>query len=163
MTKFRLFVAIFLCTGCFLSASAQRFPDRSGRLAEMRQSVWKEWCTELGRQQPVSHLEFAPLSEGRTAAWNLPDSLEPKAVMNFRSGTKGVCPDEGWPCYLYLHGSGPRDSEWETGWKLAQHFADAPSAYIIPQIPNEGEMVPMVAAEQTVGMEPSPAYAVGTP
>ena len=139
MTKLRLFVTLFLCTECFLSLGAQRFPDRSGRLAEMRQSVWKEWCVELAKQQPVSPLEFAPLADGRIVAWNLPDSLEPQAVMNFRSGTKGICPGEGWPCYLYLHGSGPRDSEWETGWKLAQRFADAPSAYVIPQIPNEGK------------------------
>ena len=139
MKKFRLLIAMFLCAGFCLSLDARRFPDRSGRLADMRQRVWTAWCDELLQHLPVSPLDFAPLGEGRTAAWTLPDSLEPHAVMNFRSGTKGVRPAEGWPCFLYLHGSGPRDSEWETGWRLAQRFDDAPSAYVIPQIPNEGK------------------------
>lgn len=139
MIYFRLLIAMFLLSGTILPLSAQRYPDRSGHLAEMRQSVWAEWCAELQRSQTLAPLSMAPLSEGKTTEWALPDTLEPNAVMKFRSGTKGVCPAEGWPCYLYLHGSGPRESEWETGWKLAQYFADSPSAYVIPQIPNEGK------------------------
>lgn len=45
----------------------------------------------------------------------------------------------GYPLFIYLHGSGPKQQEWQTGLALAQSFKDAPSAYFIPQIPNEGQ------------------------
>lgn len=72
-------------------------------------------------------------------AWQLPDSLEPHATMPYYFGTKGNRPENGYPFFLYLHGSGPKQQEWITGLALAQQFADAPSAYFIPQIPNENE------------------------
>lgn len=78
------------------------------------------------------------LSKGRHTAWVLPDSLEPNARMNFYLGVKGDKPKEGYPVFLYLHGSGPRDAEWATGLTLAKRFQDGPSMYIIPQIPQEG-------------------------
>ena len=46
---------------------------------------------------------------------------------------------EQYPLFLYLHGSGPRDQEFQTGLLLAKRFADAPSVYFIPQIPQEGK------------------------
>lgn len=80
-----------------------------------------------------------PLSADNVLTWELPDSLEPNARMNFYLGTKGERPEAGYPVFLYLHGSGPRAREWETGLILAQRFCDGPSMYIIPQIPQEGE------------------------
>lgn len=133
------FSAVLWLFSAALSLSAQRFPDRSGKLADLRSRVWAEWCGEFRESMPVPPLSLAPLAEGNVTAWTLPDSLEPQAVMNLRSGTKGLRPTAGWPCYVYLHGSGPRESEWAAGWTLAQRFADAPSAYVIPQIPNEGK------------------------
>ena len=47
-------------------------------------------------------------------------------------------PADGLPLFVYMHGSGPKAQEWTTGLKLAQMFDDSPSAYFIPQIPNEG-------------------------
>ena len=123
-----------------LPSSAERFPDRTGKLAAMRQSVWAEWCDALGRSLPVPPLAMKPLSEGAITSWEIPDSLEPHATLDFRSGTKGTEPEAGWPCYLYLHGSGPRDMEWQTGWQLAQAFDDAPAFCCIPKIPNEGKL-----------------------
>ncbi|MCM1373238.1 MAG: hypothetical protein NC113_09985 [Bacteroides sp.] len=79
------------------------------------------------------------LSKGNHTAWTLPDSLEPNASMNFYLGVKGEEPREGYPVFLYLHGSGPREAEWTTGLALAKRFQDGPSMYIIPQIPQEGE------------------------
>lgn len=79
------------------------------------------------------------LSKGGHTTWLLPDSLEPNAKMNFYLGVKGEKPAEGYPVFLYLHGSGPRDAEWATGLALAKGFQDSPSMYIIPQIPQEGE------------------------
>ena len=79
------------------------------------------------------------LSKGNTVTWTLPDSLEPNARMNFYLGVKGDKPENGYPVFLYLHGSGPRDREWATGLVLAKRFNDGPSMYIVPQIPQEGE------------------------
>lgn len=79
------------------------------------------------------------LSKANVTTWTLPDSLEPNAKMNFYLGVKGDMPKDGYPVFLYLHGSGPRANEWATGLKLAKHFNDGPSMYIVPQIPQEGE------------------------
>lgn len=79
------------------------------------------------------------LSKGNVVTWTLPDSLEPNARMNFYLGVKGDKPEKGYPVFLYLHGSGPRDREWATGLRLALTFNDGPSMYIVPQIPQEGE------------------------
>lgn len=66
------------------------------------------------------------LSKGNHTAWTLPDSLEPNASMNFYLGVKGEEPREGYPVFLYLHGSGPREAEWTTGLALAKRFQDGP-------------------------------------
>ena len=79
------------------------------------------------------------LSKANVTTWTLPDSLEPNAKMNFYLGVKGDMPKDGYPVFLYLHGSGPRANEWATGLKLAKRFNDGPSMYIVPQIPQEGE------------------------
>ena len=79
------------------------------------------------------------LSKANVTTWTLPDSLEPNAKMNFYLGVKGDMPKDGYPVFLYLHGSGPRANEWATGLKLAKRFEDGPSMYIVPQIPQEGE------------------------
>ncbi|EJW95282.1 hypothetical protein EVA_16608 [gut metagenome] len=105
---------------------------------ERRKEVWQAWkraCAVYDGVQlpPLDSLSKAPRSE-----WQLPDSLEPQAVMPFYFGAKGVKPEAGYPFFLYLHGSGPKQQEWQTGLVLAQRFADAPSVYFIPQIPNEG-------------------------
>lgn len=78
------------------------------------------------------------LSKANVTTWTLPDSLEPNAKMNFYLGVKGDMPKDGYPVFLYLHGSGPREHEWANGLRLAKMFQDGPSIYIVPQIPQEG-------------------------
>lgn len=78
------------------------------------------------------------LSKANVTTWALPDSLEPNAKMNFYLGVKGDMPKDGYPVFLYLHGSGPREHEWANGLRLAKMFQDGPSMYIVPQIPQEG-------------------------
>ncbi len=79
------------------------------------------------------------LSRANITTWALPDSLEPNVRMNFYLGAKGEKPKDGYPVFIYLHGSGPRENEWATGLRLARMFQDGPSMYIVPQIPQEGE------------------------
>lgn len=78
------------------------------------------------------------LSKANVTTWTLPDSLEPNAKMNFYLGVKGDMPKDGYPVFLYLHGSGSREHEWANGLRLAKMFQDGPSMYIVPQIPQEG-------------------------
>ena len=111
---------------------------RVGKVDETRNVVWNAW-KKANRAFPEDKLgRMVPLQSPVKHAWMLPDSLEPAAVMPFYLGTKGECPKDGYPLFIYLHGSGPKDNEWANGLYFGQHFADAPSAYFIPQIPNEG-------------------------
>lgn len=109
-------------------------------IASTEHTVWQSWLKAnnlfIEEKLPV----LAPLTADKSWRWNLPDTLEPAASMPFYWGIKGDSkPKDGYPFFLYLHGSGPKDHEWANGIKLGQRFNDAPSIYFIPQIPNEGE------------------------
>lgn len=117
-----LLLALALNASCFTAQSA----------------VMSGNAPETEEQTEFRRLLTDSLSKGNHTAWFLPDSLEPNARMNFYLGVKGEKPHEGYPVFLYLHGSGPREAEWATGLALAKQFQDGPSMYIIPQIPQEG-------------------------
>ena len=104
-----------------------------------RAQVWQAWCEANHEFEEDKLPSLRPLTDADTLLWLLPQELEPNAVMPYYYGTKGDKPSEGWPLYLYIHGSGPKANEWSTGYALCSQFADAPSLYFIPQIPNEGE------------------------
>lgn len=107
-------------------------------ISKWRDLVWQTWReanTQADEQQLAA---LRPLTDSVPHSWNVPSHLEPNAVMNYFWGTKGAKPTNGWPLFLYLHGSGPRDLEWQYGRLWALRFQDAPSAYFIPQIPQEG-------------------------
>ena len=104
-----------------------------------QQMVWKAWqdANKELKEEKLIHLE--DLQKGANSRWTLPNTLEPNATMPYYYGRKDGNAPKKFPLFLYLHGSGPKQQEWETGLKLAHLFKDAPSAYFIPQIPNEGE------------------------
>lgn len=121
------------------AARSRKAPDGQ-QLAAMRALVWADWRKEWRSQDAsLAPWSFLPLDSAVHACWTLPDSLEASAEMDYYSGVKGERPSEGYPFFLYLHGSGPRDQEWATGLVLAKRFDDAPSMYMVPRIPNEGE------------------------
>lgn len=103
-----------------------------------RAQVWQAWCEANHEFEEDKLPSLRPLTDADTLLWPLPQELEPNAVMPYYYGTKGDKPTEGWPLYIYIHGSGPKTQEWSTGYALCSQFADAPSCYFIPQIPNEG-------------------------
>ena len=109
-------------------------------IEEHRAEVWQAW-REANHEFDEDKLPaLRPLTNTDTLLWPLPQELEPNAVMPYYYGTKGEKPTEGWPLYIYTHGSGPKTHEWSTGFTLCSSwFDDAPSLYFIPQIPNEGE------------------------
>ena len=104
-----------------------------------RAKVWHAWCEANLTFEEDKLPSLQPLSPTNAQLWILPEELEPDAMMPYFYGTKGEKPAEGWPLYIYLHGSGYKENEWRTGYILCSRFADAPSLYFIPQIPNEGE------------------------
>ncbi len=105
-----------------------------------RDTVWVVWQRLVAERDVAHRLPSPPsLGEPYKASWALPDSLERGAVMPFYWGVKGdSVPASGRPLFLYLHGSGPKADEWAAGLSWCRVFDDAPSAYFIPQIPQEG-------------------------
>lgn len=104
-----------------------------------RAEVWKAWTAAVRAEAGDTLPRLDSLSLGVSARWALPAALEPSATMPFYYGAKGTKPAAGYPLFLYLHGSGPKQHEWTTGLALVRMFDDGPSAYLVPQIPNEGE------------------------
>ena len=112
-----------------------------------QQMVWKAWQDANKELKEEKIIAMDELQKGNNSAWTLPSSLEPNAVLPYYYGSKkGITSHQDvtnqqdtLPLFLYLHVSGPKQQEWETGLKLANLFKDAPSVYFIPQIPNEGE------------------------
>ncbi len=111
-------------------------------LSDARESLWAMWLRAAARVDNVHLPGDNPLSQAVSGRLRLPDSLEHSAIMPFYWGHKGdICLDKGsvsLPTFVYLHGSGPKDTEWAASLQWAQVFADAPSRYFIPQIPQEG-------------------------
>lgn len=107
-----------------------------------RQRLWTLWAKAV-KDMPGPHLPpIAPLDSVAPDYLPLPDSLERNAVMPYYWGSKGEIADAAnasAPTFVYLHGSGPKAAEWSAGRQWAMAFADAPSRYVIPQIPQEGE------------------------
>ena len=103
-----------------------------------RTTVWQAWREANLKFEEDKLPPLRPLTNTDTLLWPLPAELEPDAIMPYYYGTKGEKPTEGWPLYLYIHGSGPKAQEWRTGHIICSRFDDAPSLYFIPQIPNEG-------------------------
>lgn len=109
------------------------------KVEQYRQLVWDAWRTANERLDEEKLIPLQPLSDKTCSQWSLPTELEPNAVMPYYWGIKGTTkPDEGYPLFIYTHGSGPKAAEWDTGLKICRMLDDAPSAYFIPQIPHEG-------------------------
>lgn len=120
----------------FTPAQGDALPPEG--LAPARDMVWAAWQEANARLDEPKLPPLLPLTADTKGALALPDSLEPAATMDYYWGSKGGQPAVGWPVYIYLHGSGPREREWSNGLKFATLFEDAPSAYFVPRIPNEG-------------------------
>lgn len=109
-------------------------------IEKQQKAVWAAWTEANNHFNEQKLINLTPLENGNHGVWQLPAELEPNASMPYYWGSKGDnMPEGGFPLYLYMHGSGPKDMEWQTGLKLGLMFDDAPSAYFIPQIPNTGE------------------------
>ena len=113
----------------------QQLKDKD--VANTKKMVWAAWCEANRELQEEKLIKPQSLQNGGQGSWNLPQTLEPNAVMPYYYGAKGQANGQ-LPLFLYLHGSGPKKQEWQTGLMLGNSFEDGPSLYFIPQIPNEG-------------------------
>lgn len=104
----------------------------------LRARIWGVWREAVAKAEAFALPRADKDSVTAEGRWKLPPELENNAVMNFTLFSKGGRPLAGYPLFIYLHGSGPKDKEYAAGLRLARGFDDAPSAYFIPQIPNEG-------------------------
>lgn len=109
-----------------------------GKTLTYRQLVWDAWKAANEKLDEERLIALDSLSATGKGKWHLPKELEPNAIMPYYWGSKGAEPTGGYPMYLYIHGSGPKQAEWKTGLRICSQFDDAPSVYFIPQIPNEG-------------------------
>ena len=117
---------------------AEYDPISPQNIAAARSQVWNAWVEANRLFNEAKLPRLTSLSSETTGELVLPSKLEPSAVMNYYWGYKdSLAPNQQYPVFIYLHGSGPRDAEWSTGLKLAKLFQDAPSIYFIPRIPNE--------------------------
>ena len=113
-------------------------PIEISEIKDSQKEIWGYWKATNNNFQEEKLPTLSPLSKKENFIWNIPEQLEPNAKMPYYYGSKGNAPTEGYPLFLYLHGSGDRNSEWATGYALAQKFDDSPSVYFVPQIPNIG-------------------------
>ena len=130
----------------YLEGEKSIFSDNGGLLKisqveDASRLVWDAWrsANSLFDEDKILFIDVNPLSNADSSRIIIPESLEKDAVMTYYLGSKGDKPDEGFPLFIYTHGSGPKAREWATGLKICREFADTPSVYFIPRIPNEGE------------------------
>lgn len=113
-------------------------------VTKARTQVWHLWAEANKSVKQETLPELSPLTKGASShSWRLTpeeyNGAKFEAIMPFYFGTKGNKPADGYPLYLDLHGSGPKEQEWPITLEWALTFDDAPSVYFIPQIPNGGE------------------------
>lgn len=104
------------------------------------QKIWDEYRTALKADSKVLPLpEPSTFDAPAESVWHLPENLEPNADMSFVIMAQGERPETGRPLYIYLHGSGPRDGEWQAGKVLTKRWTADGEAWFVPRIPNEGQ------------------------
>lgn len=156
ISVFALFSVLPACAGVFSKKKAKRvssyFADKLqggtavcgcndkidlDEIDAVRESVWECWrkaVNDFNEEKLIA--PYAATEPRDTGYWHLPEALEPKAVMPYYFIKKGDMPSDGYPLYLYMHGSGDKEREWETGFRLCASFEDSPSLHFVPQIPN---------------------------
>lgn len=107
-------------------------------IAQYQTTVWQAWVKAHENVDEEALMPLDLLRNKKPGSWQLPAHLEENATLPYYWGSKGNNkPQQGYPLFLYLHGSGPKAHEWEAGFQLSQQFNDGPSVYFIPQIPRE--------------------------
>lgn len=109
-------------------------------IEQMCDNIWGLWKKAVEQYEEEKLIEPNDLNNRKVGYWTLPSELEPNATMPYYFGMNGDVPaNEKAPMFLYMHGSGDKDIEWENGIGFSLKRFYNPAAYFIPQIPNTGE------------------------
>lgn len=119
------------------SATIHNKSVKPKKIKETRTAVWECWRNAVEKMEEDKLPVAVECGKKDTIYWQMPTHPEPGTVMPFHYISKGEKPTDGYPFFLYMHGSGPKKQEWETGYTICSSFNDAPSLYFIPQIPSE--------------------------
>ena len=124
-----------------LNAESASYNDKEkikcDNIEATREAIWECWRNAvLAVNEEKLDAPFATNEPRDTGYWKLPENLEENALMPYYFIKKGDQPKEGYPLFLYMHGSGDKKHEWEAGIRLCSSYDDAPSLHFIPQIPN---------------------------
>lgn len=107
--------------------------------AQISQKIWQIWQEANAQNAPVK-LPVLTNFNKTEHQWNLPISeVSNPTTMPFWYGFRGEKPSNGYPLFVYLHGSGNKHAEFNAGYNFSNDIATTPSAHFVPQIPNEGQ------------------------
>ncbi len=110
---------------------------KNDKIEVIRNKVWQTWRKAVNNHNEERLIELDNLSNRKRGSWQLPATLEENATMPYYWGTNCTFDkEEKYPMFLYMHGSGNKEQEWETGLQLAMNKFYKPAIYFIPQIPN---------------------------
>ena len=103
----------------------------------VRADVWASWKAANDHFSEEKLQPLIPMSWDGSGLWNIPAELEPDAKMPYYWCSRGPASENGYRTFIYLHGSGNPDREWQNGLILSSQFQDS-SAFFVPKIPNTG-------------------------
>ena len=108
-------------------------------ISSVREKVWGIWKSAVENYEEEKLIELDILENRKSGSWVLPSSLEPNATMPYYYGCNeypSFDSEKRYPLFLYMHGSGDKAQEWETGIGLSLRRFYSPAIYFVPQIPN---------------------------
>lgn len=114
-------------------------PLRLDKIGETREELWNLWKSAVDDYDEDKLIPLEILENRKSGKWTLPSALEPNAVMPYYYGCNSYPSfDESkqYPLFLYMHGSGDKAQEWESGIGFSLRRFYSPGIYFIPQIPN---------------------------
>lgn len=110
----------------------------SDAIGATREKVWILWKDAVNGFSEEKLIDLEILENRKTGSWTLPSNLE-SGKMPYYYGCNAYPnydKEKKYPFFLYMHGSGDKAQEWETGLGLSLRRFYSPAIYFVPQIPN---------------------------
>lgn len=107
-------------------------------IAPAREKIWELWKKSVDACDEEKLIALDILENRKTGSWTLPSDLE-SGNMPYYYGCNAYPTydaEKRYPLFLYMHGSGDKAQEWETGIGLCLRRFYSPGIYFVPQIPN---------------------------
>ena len=107
-------------------------------IAPVREKIWELWKKSVDACDEEKLIALDILENRKTGSWTLPSDLE-SGTMPYYYGCNAYPTydaEKRYPLFLYMHGSGDKAQEWETGIGLCLRRFYSPGIYFVPQIPN---------------------------